>query len=161
VPRCRPETVAFTSTAPLRSTVTREVGASPDRVFEVLADTDSWSRWFPGLHAATWTSTAPHGVGSTRQVRLGPLQVDEEFIVWEPGDRFGFTFTDVNLPGTRAGVELVELVPVGAGRTRVAYTIALELLALPPRVTGAAAPVGRLAIGRGLAGLDRHLSATA
>lgn len=158
MPRCRPETIAFTSTAPLRATVTRELGASPAHVFDVLADTASWPRWFPGLDAAAWTSAAPHGLGSTRQVRLGPLRVDEEFIVWEPGERFGFTFTEVNLPGTRAGVELVELVAVREARTRVAYTIALEPRALPRPVAGAAAPVGRLAIARGLAGLERHLA---
>lgn len=158
MPSCRPETVRFTATAPLRIAATREVGAGPDRVFATLADTSSWPRWFPGLDAARWTSQAPFGVGSTRVVEVGPLEVEERFIVWEPQERFGFTFVATNLPGTRAGVELVELVPIRPGRTRVAYTMALEPVGLPPLLGRRIAPVGRLALARGLAGLDRYLT---
>jgi uncharacterized protein YndB with AHSA1/START domain len=158
VPSCRPETVAFTATAPLRVVATREIPAPADRIFAALADASSWPAWFPGLRAARWTSPGPHGVGSTRTVEVGPLEVEEAFIVWEPGERIGFTFTATNLPGTRAGVELVELVPVGPDRTRVSYTVAVEPAGLPDRVAAAAAPVGRVAIGRGLAGLERYLT---
>jgi uncharacterized protein YndB with AHSA1/START domain len=158
VSTCRAETLAFTATAPLRITATREVGAAPDRVFEVLADAASWPEWFPGLSQARWTSDAPHGVGSTREVQVGPLRVAEEFIVWEPGERIGFTFVSTNLPGTRAGVEVAELVPVRGGRTRVAYTMALEPVGVPARLAAPLSPVARTAIGRGLAGLDRYLA---
>lgn len=155
---CRLETTAFTATAPLRATSVREIAAAPDRVFDALADAASWATWFPGLEAARWTSSAPYGVGSTREVKVGPLRVEEQFIVWEPGERFGFTFTATNLPGTRAGVELVELLPVGADRTRVSYTMALEPVGVPGPVGKPLAPVLRAAIGRGLAGLDHHLT---
>lgn len=155
---CRPETVAFTATAPLRITATREVGADPEAVFAALADAASWPAWFPGLDEARWTSPAPHGVGATREVKVGPLRVAEEFIVWDPGERIGFTFVSTNLPGTRAGVEIAELVPVRGGRTRVSYTMALEPVGLPARLARPVAPVARLAIGRGLAGLDRYLA---
>lgn len=157
--RCRPETVAFTATAPLRATATREIAADPDRVFAALADASSWPAWFPGLGAARWTSSAPYGVGSTREVRVGALRVAEEFIVWDPGERLGFTFTSTNLPGTRAGVELAELVDVGGGRTRVAYTMALEPAGVPARLGPPVTPAARTAIGRGLAGLERYLAA--
>ncbi|WP_052668309.1 hypothetical protein [Nitriliruptor alkaliphilus] len=63
-----------------------------------------------------------------------------------------------NLPGTRAGVEVAELVPVRGGRTRVSYTMALEPVGLPARFAVPVAPVARLSIGRGLAGLDRYLA---
>ncbi|MEX0836179.1 MAG: SRPBCC family protein [Nitriliruptor sp.] len=155
---CRPETVAFTATAPLRVTATREIIAGPDRIFAALADASSWPRWFPGLDQARWTSPEPHGMGSTREVKVGPLRVVEEFIAWEPGVRFGFTFESTNLPGTRAGVELVELLPVTAHRTRVSYTMALEPVGLPARLAPPLKPVMRAAIGRGLAGLDRYLA---
>lgn len=157
MPTCRPETVAFTATAPLRISASRTIAASPDRIFAALADAGSWARWFPGLREARWTSPRPYGVGSSREVRVGPLTVAEEFIAWEPGQRFAFTFVSTNLPGTRAGVELVELIDLGDGRTRVAYTMAIEPLGVPRRLAGAAAPVGRVAVGRGLAGLDRYL----
>jgi uncharacterized protein YndB with AHSA1/START domain len=158
VPTCRPETLAFTATAPLRVTVSREIAATPDRVFATLADTGSWPRWFPGLHAARWTSPRPYGVGSTREVSVGPMDVTEEFIVWEPGERWGFTFVATSLPLARAGVELVELVELAAGRTRVVYTIALEPTGVPARLAQLAAPLGRVALGRGLDGLDRHVT---
>lgn len=158
MPTCRPETVAFTATAPLRAAAVREVAGTPDEVFAVLADAEGWPRWFPGLRAARWTSPGPHGVGSTRQIALGPLQVDEEFIVWEPGERFGFTFTGANLPGTRAGVELVELVPVDDGRrTRVSYTFSVEPVGVPRVVGARLTPVVRGLLGGGLRGLDREV----
>lgn len=158
MPTCRPETVAFTATAPLRISASRTIAASPEQVFATLADAGSWPRWFPGLREARWTSPRPYGVGSRREVRVGPLVVEEAFIVWEPGERFGFTFVSTNLPGTRAGVELVELRDLGGDRTRVAYTMAVEPVGLPRRVASAAAPLGRVAVGRGLAGLDRELT---
>ncbi|MEX1177674.1 MAG: SRPBCC family protein [Nitriliruptor sp.] len=155
---CRPETPAFTATAPLRVTATREIAAEPAVIFDTLADTSSWPAWFPGLQDARWISTAPYGVGSTRQVSVGPLRVEEEFIAWEPGVRFGFTFLSMNLPGTRAGVEMVELLPVDDGRTRVSYTMALEPVGVPSWLGPALAPVVRGAIARGLGGLDRHVT---
>jgi uncharacterized protein YndB with AHSA1/START domain len=160
VPACRPETLGFTSTAPLRATVTRDVSASAPRVFDALADPSSWVAWFPGLTGGRWTSDGPRGVGSTRQVELGPLTIDEEFLVWEPGERFAFTFTATNLPAARAGVELVELVPRGPDRTRVAYTFAVEPVALPGTLAGTAAPLVRAVLTRGLSGLERHLAAS-
>jgi uncharacterized protein YndB with AHSA1/START domain len=158
VPTCRPETVGFTAVAPLRATVTREVAAPASEVFDALADASAWVDWFPGLTGGRWTSDGPRGVGSTRQVQLGPLTVDEEFLVWEPGERFAFTFTSTNLPTARAGVELVELVPQGPDRTRVAYTFAVEPVGLPRGLAGASAPIVRAVLSRGLAGLERHLA---
>lgn len=158
MPTCRRETVAFTATAPLRITATRRIAAGPERIFDALADTASWPAWFPGLSAARWTSDGPHGIGSTRQVEVGPLRVAEEFIVWDPGERIGFTFVSTNLPGTRAGVEVAELVPVRHERTRVSYTMALEPVGLPARLGPPIAPIARAVIGRGLAGLDRYLA---
>jgi uncharacterized protein YndB with AHSA1/START domain len=158
VPTCRPETLGFTATAPLRATVTRDVSASASRVFDALAEPSSWVDWFPGLTGGRWTSDGPHGVGSTRQVQLGPLTVDEEFLVWEPGERFAFTFTGTNLLAARAGVELVELVEEGPERTRIAYTFAVEPVWLPRSLAGASAPIVRAVLSRGLAGLERHLA---
>ena len=158
MPTCRPETVAFTATAPVRASAVREVSGTPDEVFAVLADAEGWTNWFPGLRSAGWTSQGPHGVGSTRTVTVGPLQVEEEFIVWEPGRRFGFTFTGTNLPGTRAGVELVELVPVDDGRrTRVSYTLSAEPVGLPRLIGARLTPIVRAALGGGLRGLDREV----
>jgi uncharacterized protein YndB with AHSA1/START domain len=157
VPRCRPETIAFTATAPLCATVVRELPDPPERVFTVLADAPGWADWFPGMRTARWTSPGPHGVGSTREVTVGPVRVDEEFLVWEPGERFAFTFLASNLPLARAGVELLELTAVPGGRTRVSYTFAVEPTGLPAPLAAVAAPAVRRTVAQGLAGLARHL----
>jgi uncharacterized protein YndB with AHSA1/START domain len=159
VPPCRPETLGFTAVAPLRTTVTRDVEATPSEVFDALADPSAWVAWFPGMTGSRWTSEAPHGVGSTRQVQLGPLTVDEQFLVWEPAQRFAFTFTATNLPVARAGVELLELVPRSPTGTRVAYTFAVDPTGVPGPLARTAVPVVRAVVSRGLAGLDAHLAA--
>lgn len=68
----------------------------------------------------------------------------------------GFTFRATNLPGTRAGVEVAELVAIAGDRTRVSYTMALEPVGLLARLAAPVAPIARLTIGRALAELDRY-----
>lgn len=154
----RPETPAFVPQAPVRAVAEREVGATPDRVFEVLADAPSWERWFPNMRSCRYTTAAPYGVGSRRRVQVGPLKVEEEFVAWDPGERWGFTFVDVNLPGARAGVELVELTPVGDDRCHVRYTMAIEPAALAAPLAGLFTRAAEKGLRDGLAGLDRYVS---
>lgn len=156
-----PQTVDFIERATMRAVAEREVAATPQRVFEVLADVESWPQWFPNLSEATWLTEAPHGVGSRRRVRVGPLKVEEEFIVWEPGERWGFTFVDVNLGGSKAGVELVELTPVGDDRTHVRYTMAIEPSGLLKPLTGPFRAGAEKGLRDGLEGLDAYLQRTA
>lgn len=157
----RIETLDFLSVAPLRATAQRVLPFSPEQVFDALADAESWPTWFAGMRSATWLTPAPHGVGSEREVVVGPLTVAERFVVWERPTRIGFTFTGASQPGTRAGVELMELREV-AGGTVLTYTFAVEPSLPRPvaRLLGAAvAPVvSRVLLGRGLAGLERHLA---
>lgn len=154
--RTRPETPDFVDRAPLRVVIHQHLTASPDIVFTALADTPNWTAWWPGMTRAEWTSTQHGGLGAERRVNVRGLKVQERFIAWDPGERWGFTFLGTNVPLARAGVELVELTPDGAG-TNLRYTMALE----PPRFLG---PVIRAlrsrfetGIGEGVAGLDRYL----
>jgi uncharacterized protein YndB with AHSA1/START domain len=156
----RPETAAFASTAPLRAHAVRDLPAPPDQVFAVLADTASWAQWFPGMRRARWLTPEPHGVGSTRRVTVGPLTIDEEFVVWEPGERFAFTFVATSLPVVRTGVDVAELTPLPGDRTRLHYTLAAAPLAVPRLLAPAGGPPMSFALGRGLAGLERYLAAT-
>jgi uncharacterized protein YndB with AHSA1/START domain len=154
----RPESLAFVDLAPMRAEATRELDASPETVFDVLADADSWPRWFPNMQHCRWLTPPPHGVDSQREVRVGPLHVVERFIVWDRPRRWGFTFTAATPPIARAGAELVTLEPVGDGRTRVTYTMALE----PPAPAGlanlAAGPMSAT-LADALEGLARHVTA--
>ncbi len=131
MPSTRPQDVGFYSTAPVHFSATRTLPATPDEVFAALADTPSWPQWFAALTKAEWTSDAPYGVGSTRRVHIGPIKVDERFIVWEPGVRWGFTFTATTIPTVRAGAELVELAPVGADGQQTEATYHMHLDPLP------------------------------
>jgi uncharacterized protein YndB with AHSA1/START domain len=155
--RSRPETPDFVDRAPLVIRAERTMPHTPERIFEALADTPSWKRWWPSLTIAEWTSAQEGGVGATRRVRVRGLEVHERFIAWEPGRRWGFTFLETNVPFARAGVELVELDPDDDG-TRVTYRMAVE----PPRLLGVVLRLIRGGIRGGiedgLAALDAHLA---
>lgn len=154
----RPVTPAFYSSAPIRFSATRPIAATPDEVFAALADTPSWPKWFPALTGAQWTSGAPFGVGSTRTVEVGPVKIEEKFIAWEPGSRWGFTFLKTTLPFVRAGAELVELVKDGE-RTKVTYTMFLDPLPGLGVVTRVLRRGVEKGLSDGLRGLERHLAA--
>ena len=153
----RPETADFAGHAPVRIVTEQELSATPEDVFDTLADAPSWMQWFPGMRHASWITPPPHDVGAQRRVDVSGLRVTEEFVAWERPHRWGFTFRSVNIPFTRAGVELAELSPTAAGGTHVRYTMALD----PPVAVRALAPLLAPAIRRslrqGLRGLDRYL----
>ncbi len=123
----RPEALDFVQRAPVRVVAEERVAASPQACFAVLADTPTWNEWFPQVTRCDWTSEPPHGVGSTRRVSVRGWVVDERFIAWDPGERWGFTFLATNVPTVRAGVELCELTRDGTG-TLLRYTMAIEPL---------------------------------
>lgn len=157
MPSPRPEGVGFVTDAPVRAVARRQIPASPDEVFAGLADAEGWPSWFPGMRRCGWLTAPPHRIGSKRRVVVGPLRVDERFVVFDRPHRFGFTFAATNLPVARAGVELVELEAVPEG-THVTYTMALQ----PPRglagAVGLAAGVISRVLAGGLRGLERHLA---
>jgi uncharacterized protein YndB with AHSA1/START domain len=152
----RPESVDFVERAPLRATAARVVEAPPEAVFDALADAPGWPSWFAEIDGCRWLTPAPHGVGSQREVRLGPVRVTERFIVWDRPHRWGFTFAAARPSIARAGVELVDLEPLGR-TTRVTYHMAVQ----PPRPATPLTPVLRRRLERvltaALAGLDDHL----
>jgi hypothetical protein len=157
MPRTRPETAHLIDRATRRITARHEIEASAEAIFDRIADAASWVRWFPGMRSCGWLTGPPYGVGSRRRVRVGPLEVDERFIVWERPHRWGFTFLRTNVPLARAGVELVELRPTDRGATAVTYTMALDLprgLTAPSRLV--TLPVATT-LQRGLAGLAGDL----
>ncbi len=134
------------------------VPATPWHVFAVLTDAQSWPAWYWGVTRAVWLSPPPHGVGSERQVHLGPLRTREHYLVWEPGVRLAFAITAANLPGLRAMVEDFHLAGSAAGPTRVRYRMAFAL-ADPMRPFGGIAQrlAGRI-VRQSLRGLRRYVA---
>ena len=136
---CRPVGFEFIDSAEWRFENVVELEASPEAVFDVLADAESWPRWFDEIRRVVWTSPEPKGVGTTRTVTLTTMTVHERFLAWERGRRFAFRFEGSSLPFCRAGIEDYGLEQSGPGRSRFSYRVSLE----PTFVVRLAAPIAR------------------
>jgi len=80
-------------------TAEQTIAASADEIWTVLADEyDRLHDWFSGASATDMETDAPHGLGSVRIVRNGPMKIREEIVVWEPAERLSYTITGLG-PG--------------------------------------------------------------
>ncbi|BBX74025.1 SRPBCC family protein [Mycobacterium shinjukuense] len=121
---CERVDVSFTDTAPYRFRNSVDLAITPQQLFEVLADAQSWPRWATVITTVTWTSPAPLGVGSTRTVEMrGGIVGDEVFLVWEPVTRMAFRFNECSTRAVAAFAEdyRVEAIPGGC---RLTWTMA-------------------------------------
>ncbi|MFZ6005960.1 MAG: SRPBCC family protein [Actinomycetota bacterium] len=125
----QPRTIDWIEQAPLRIEANATSTASPSAVFAVLADHERWPEWFPSLKSVTVLGPA-EGVGARRRVAIPGATVDEEFIVWEPGERWSFTGIAARPRFTRSLVEDCRLTAVDGGGTAISYTMYLDPPAL-------------------------------
>ena len=125
------QTMDWITQAPVSVEARAESAASPDKVFAVLADHERWPEWFPRVSKVTVLGQA-EGVGARRRVSLPGMTVDEEFIVWEPGERWSFTAYDARPHFTRSLVEDCILTPLSTGGTGISYTMYMD----PVGITG-------------------------
>ena len=155
-----PTELDYIGTAPHRFDNEIVIDAPAERIFELISDGRSMGAWFQDFVACRWTTTAPHGVGSTREVELEALTVKERFLTWEPGRRLAFAIYAITVPLVKRMVEDLRLEPVGDRRTRVLWQVHYT----PSLVMRAVHPIGRLVFGKmfqaSLAGLKRHAEAT-
>src|SRR5579885_1877669 len=92
---CERVDLDFIETAPYRFRNSVELAITPEQLFEVLADPQSWPHWATVITKVTWTSPEPLGVGATRTVHMrGGIVGDEEFLAWEPFSRMAFRFNE-------------------------------------------------------------------
>lgn len=113
--------------APFIARETRTVEASPAEVFDALADHENWPQWFTNIASVERIGDRSDGVGSKRRVHINKrVVVDEEFNVWEPGERWGFTILTSTLGGLRSMNELVTIADLGDGRSEVTYTMGID-----------------------------------
>lgn len=90
--------------------VTARSGASPERVWALLADARSWSRWAPFDDA---TVEEGEGAGELRRFRRGRRTTRERVTAFEPPRRFGYELVSgIPIRDYRAEVTLA---PVGEG----------------------------------------------
>lgn len=155
-------TLADFAAAPFRVVLSRELPATPDAVFAVLAEPAAWLAWFPLMHRAAWCAGSPAGgIGAEREVALRALgRYRERMIAWQPGERFAFTMTATSSPLVARMAEDWQLAPAdGGAATRLTWTVA----ATPSALGRAATPILRQVLAglfrRGGAKLGRQLAA--
>jgi hypothetical protein len=100
-----------------------ELALDPARAFELCASAERLGAWLEDFVGCEWTSAAPHGVGSTRDVTLKLLAVTERFLAWQAGERIAFTMTKTTLPVFSRAVEDMQFVALGPGRTRLRWAV--------------------------------------
>lgn len=95
-------------------------------VFAFMADHESFGRLWPGRTRRLRTSedpAQPNGVGSVREIRVGPMSFEETVTVFEPDSRIEYRVTRGGNLRSHLGVIRFESVP---GGTRMDYTIEFE-----------------------------------
>lgn len=156
---CERVELSFTENAPYRFRNVVELAITPEQLFEVFADAESWPRWVTLIAKVTWTSPEPFGAGTTRTAELrGGAIANEEFLAWEPFTHIGFRFKECS---PRAFVALAEDYRVDAtpGGCRLTWTMALKpARALRPAMF-VAAPVLNLGLRRFLRKLRTYTDA--
>jgi Polyketide cyclase / dehydrase and lipid transport len=110
--------------APIQIHHALQLAASPERVFEVLADSPSWPNWFQGMRRVRIDGPAT-GVGALRTVWVGPNRVQEHFTVWEPARRITLHIVESSTPGLRVMAEDY-LICADTDGSRLSLTIGVE-----------------------------------
>lgn len=106
----------FIDDAPFRFVSTVDLATTPEQLFEVLADAESWPQWATAITQVTWTSPEPRGVGTTRTVRMrGGIVGDEEFLAWQPYSHMAFRFNEASSGSIAAFAEDYRVVKTPGG----------------------------------------------
>jgi uncharacterized protein YndB with AHSA1/START domain len=139
--KVKEQDLAWVPTAPVVLKDTFSLAATPQQVFDVLADLRGWSNWYGGMKKVRIDGTDT-GVGATRTVWIGTTRVAERFIEWRPGERVTFAIIGSNTPGLGSMVEdwAVAADPADANRSVLTATIGIQpsglLRPLPGLVRG-------------------------
>ncbi|OBG97363.1 hypothetical protein A5697_18995 [Mycobacterium sp. E3251] len=121
---CERVDLGFIDSAPFVFRNSVDLAITPEQLFEVLADAESWPRWASVITKVTWTSPEPRGVGTTRVVEMrGGMVGNEEFLAWEPFSHMAFRFNECSTQAVAAFAEdyRVEVIPGGC---RLTWTMA-------------------------------------
>lgn len=113
---CERVDLEFIETAPFRFVSTIDLAITPEQLFEVLADAESWPHWATVITEVTWTSPEPRGVGTTRTVKMrGGIVGNEEFLAWKPYSRMAFRFNEASTGSIAAFAEDYRVVQTPQG----------------------------------------------
>ncbi len=113
---CERVDLDFIEDAPFRFVSNVGLKITPDQLFEVLADAESWPQWASVITKVTWTSPEPRGVGTTRTVHMrGGIVGDEEFLAWQPYSHMAFRFNEASTGSIAAFAEDYRVVKTPGG----------------------------------------------
>lgn len=114
----------YFDTAPIRTVSEIVINVSPEQLFEVFEDADSWPIWVDSITDVEWTSPKPFGIGTTRTVGLkGNMVGDEVFIAWERGSKMAFCFTECTAGVMSAFAENYEVKDLGNNQCQLRWTV--------------------------------------
>ena len=144
----------------IRTERSREIEATPERLWEVLADFGALASWVPMIQHTCPLSEQTEGVGTVRRVQVQRQTLVETVTVWSPPDLLAYTIEGLP-PLVGVPVTSWRLVPRGS-TTSVTVSTELDTGRNPVR-----ALVGRKVLERlgtaaefMLAGLDERAGST-
>lgn len=153
---CEKVGVDFVDTAPYRFSNSVDLNITPEQLFEVMADAESWPRWAKVITKVTWTSPPPFGAGTTRTVNMrGGLVGTEEFLVWEPHTTIAFRFNEASEKTIRAFAERYDILRTDTG-CRLTWNLSLDVEGAARRTMPIARPINNLAFKWFLRNLRRY-----
>ena len=101
-----------------------DLNAPPEAVFAGLRETDAWLRWFPDMKSARWEGEP--GVGTNRIVKVGPMEINEHFVIWKEPTQMAFYVSETSLPFARRMVENYMIEETSTG-SRFTYAVGMEV----------------------------------
>jgi hypothetical protein len=157
MPRLRAETLTFLTAAPKRWTFEALVRAPHEAVFDAIAaDPSTWD-WFPGFTSGRYEGAGPHGVGSVREVKVGPNVYRETIIAWDRPSRWAYRVDHTTIPLAHALVEEWTVEPSGGSTALVRWTFAIEPRLVFRAIGPAASTVLRRTFLKAMANLEAAL----
>jgi carbon monoxide dehydrogenase subunit G len=151
----------FLASAPNRTVTQVRLKQPVEVVFGALAEQpESWGSWYPGFGAGGYTSPAPHGVGSVREMKVGGLLTVETILAWDAPSRWAFYISKATMPGIRSFAEDYALAPDGAG-TVLTWTLAVDLAPAAKPLGPLLGKLGPRLTRRAFANLERRLTTDA
>jgi hypothetical protein len=154
----RPVGTEFFDDAPHRWSFSRDVGASPARVFNALAcDPAGWGTWYPGFSPrGFYTTAAPQRVGSVRRMWMARVRYEESILEWDEPSLWSFRVDSTSLPVAYALAERYR-VSESPGGSAVQWTFAIDPRPPVRSASGAMEPVLAALFTRAMANLERRL----
>lgn len=156
----KPVGMDFFETAPYRCVSTEVVYQPAEAIFEAVAeDPAGWGSWFPLFSSRSrYLSSAPHGVGTQREVWMAGVRYLDTILAWEAPERWAFTVTEAGAPIANAMAEAYDISTHGA-YTLVQWTFAIDPKPGLQRFLRLADHLLPMLFRRAMTNLSAHLSA--